>query len=385
MSWFNDKQLAGSDSGSQAAGSAADLLLALARGSIDRVTVEQAYDALRAGGCLIDIRSDSARLLDGVVPGSVHIPRTVLEWRLDPTSEWRNPHLELDALTPILICDHGCSSSLAADGLRHLGHERSCDVIGGFEEWSARGLPVIARPPLDESGQLPGMGGPDGDLTALLGQREHWNGALADAPDRYGAGPSEPGQAALAAFTELGAKRVLELGSGQGRDTLLFAGSGLEVIAADFAPVALATMGEKARAAGLDDLVQPVETDVRRPLPFESSSFDACFSHMLFCMALTERELESLCSEILRVLRPGGLCVYTARTVDDPDWGEGRYLGENLYESGGFVVHFLNASLIERLATGFDLVEIARFEEGALPRRLVRVTMRRLPVEGSEE
>ena len=380
MSRFDDTQLRDAE----AVGSTADLLLALARASIDRVTVEQAYEALCSGGCVIDIRSDSARLLDGIAPGSVHIPRTVLEWRLDPRSEWRNPQLEFDSLTPILICDHGWSSSLAVEGLRHLGHEGACDVIGGFDEWVARGLPVIAPPPLDTSWQLPGMGGPDGDPTALRRQREHWNGALADVPDRYGVGPSEPGQAALAAFTELGAARVLELGSGQGRDTLLFAGGGLKVTAADFAPVALATTREKALAAGLADLVEPVETDVRRPLPFGSSSFDGCFSHMLFCMALTERELESLCSEIRRVVRPGGLCVYTARTVDDPDWGEGRHLGENLFESGGFVVHFFDAALIERLATGFELVEIERFGEGTLPRRLVRVTMRRLLTKGAE-
>jgi hypothetical protein len=43
---------------------------------------------------------------------------------------------------------------------------------------------------------------------------------------------------------------------------------------------------------------------------------------------------------------------------------------------GGFVVHFFDRALVDRLATGFELVDIAGFTEGQLPRRLWRVTMR---------
>jgi hypothetical protein len=47
-------------------------------------------------------------------------------------------------------------------------------------------------------------------------------------------------------------------------------------------------------------------------------------------MALTEAQLRSLSSEIMRVLRPGGLCIYTARTSDDPDFGQGVHQGEGM-------------------------------------------------------
>jgi hypothetical protein len=47
-----------------------------------------------------------------------------------------------------------------------------------------------------------------------------------------------------------------------------------------------------------------------------------------------------------------------------------------MYEHGGFIVHFFDQALIDRLAAGFDLVETTHFTEGDLPRRLVRVTMR---------
>jgi SAM-dependent methyltransferase/rhodanese-related sulfurtransferase len=357
--------------------SKADALLHKARRTIDRLSPSESAAAVIDGALLVDIRSDSARALDGIVPGSVHIPRTVLEWRLDPASEWRNPHLDLDACRPILLCDHGWSSSLAAQTLRQTGHSDACDVIGGFEAWQAEGLPVIEAPPPPPETELPGMGPVVGDLAALMSQRSHWQSALRDVPDRYGAEPSGPALAALATFAAYGTTEILELGCGQGRDTLAFARHGMRVTATDFAPAAVETTRSKALEFGLSEAVRVVELDVRRPLPFHDASFDACYSHMLFCMALTERELTRLAGDVLRVLRPGGVCVYTARLTDDLDFGRGAHLGEAIYELDGFVVHFFDRALIDRVAAGFELVEVEPFDEGSLPRRLARVTMRR--------
>jgi rhodanese-related sulfurtransferase len=106
---------------------------------------------------IVDIRSSDARARDGAVPGALHVPRTVLEWRLDPTSEWRTPHLS-GGEAIVLICDHGYSSSLAAAALLDLGVDAG-DVVGGFDAWRAAELPVIPAPPASDG--LPGTGPPD--------------------------------------------------------------------------------------------------------------------------------------------------------------------------------------------------------------------------------
>ena len=93
-------------------------------------------------------------------------------------------------------------------------------------------------------------------------------------------------------------------------------------------------------------------------------------------MALTRSELSALTAEVRRVLRPGGLNVYTARTTTDPDYGKGEHRGERLYELGGFVVHFFDRAFVDELADGSEIVAVDEFEEGALPRRLYRVTLR---------
>ena len=63
-----------------------DELLDDARAKLERLTPPQALAAAAHGALIIDIRSDLNRARDGVVPGSVHIPRTVLEWRVAPDS-----------------------------------------------------------------------------------------------------------------------------------------------------------------------------------------------------------------------------------------------------------------------------------------------------------
>jgi hypothetical protein len=62
---------------------------------------------------------------------------------------------------------------------------------------------------------------------------------------------------------------------------------------------------------------------------------------MLYCMALTTAEQEFLSSEIKRVLKQGGLNIYTARNTVDAQYRTGIHRGEGMYEiAGGFIVHF---------------------------------------------
>jgi len=120
-----------------------DHLLAEARAKLDRVTPEEAFDAVQDGAVLVDVRSEDEQVRQGFLPGAVHHPLSVLLWRLDPDQPTSNPKLPLDTRI-LLICREGYSSSLAATQLRDLGFERATDVIGGVDAWVAAGLPVQA-------------------------------------------------------------------------------------------------------------------------------------------------------------------------------------------------------------------------------------------------
>jgi rhodanese-related sulfurtransferase len=134
-------------------------MLAAARARIARYEPAQARARARNGSLLVDLRSQDEREREGIIPGSVHVPRSVLEWRVDPESENANPHVADPERELILVCAHGHSSSLAAASLVDLGHDRAADLAGGFSAWCEAGFPVVPAPPRPDG--LSGLGGPE--------------------------------------------------------------------------------------------------------------------------------------------------------------------------------------------------------------------------------
>jgi rhodanese-related sulfurtransferase len=122
-------------------GHSIDEILATARKRLRRLHPAQAYQAMSAGALLVDIRSQTQRAAQGLVPGALQVQRNVLEWRFDPRSDAKLPQASF-ALQVIIMCAQGYSSSLAAASLQDLGLYNATDVIGGFEAWAAAGLPV---------------------------------------------------------------------------------------------------------------------------------------------------------------------------------------------------------------------------------------------------
>ena len=123
-----------------------DGLLESARSRLQRLTPEAAHAAEAGGALIVDTRCADLRRETGVIPGSAHIPLSVLYWRLDPTSGHHNPAISDPERQIILVCAHGYSSSLAAATLHALGFVRATDIEGGFTAWAAAGLPVEPLP-----------------------------------------------------------------------------------------------------------------------------------------------------------------------------------------------------------------------------------------------
>lgn len=119
-----------------------DELVANARATFTRLQPAEAHAALAEGAVLVDTRCTEQRIADGYVPGSVHIPLSILYWRLDPTSGYDHKEVSGRHRRIVLMCAHGYSSSLAAATLRQLGFEEATDIVGGFEGWERAGLPV---------------------------------------------------------------------------------------------------------------------------------------------------------------------------------------------------------------------------------------------------
>lgn len=91
---------------------------------------------------VVDTRTHTDRGRLGVIEGSVHVPRTVLEWHLDPANGYHHPAVEGLDQPIVVVCNGGYSSSLAAANLVRLGFSDVRDLIGGVRAWAAEGLPT---------------------------------------------------------------------------------------------------------------------------------------------------------------------------------------------------------------------------------------------------
>jgi SAM-dependent methyltransferase len=152
---------------------------------------------------------------------------------------------------------------------------------------------------------------------------------------------------------------------------------GRDVTVLDYSYAGLGEIRGRAEATDVGDRIRTLVHDARTPLPFDTARFDAVYSHMRYCMALTSAELVALSAEVWRVLVPGGLNVFTVRTKQDAHYGTGTRRGEDMYEVGGFIVHFFDCARVEAVSKGYSIVSVEEFEEGGLPRRLFLVTFRK--------
>lgn len=107
---------------------------------LDRVEAADLADEVERGALVVDTRPVEQRERDGALPGAVVIDRNVLEWRLDPKSEWRIPEATDHDRRVVIVCNEGYSSCLAAEMLQHLGLCRATDLAGGFQALLAADL-----------------------------------------------------------------------------------------------------------------------------------------------------------------------------------------------------------------------------------------------------
>lgn len=119
---------------------AADMV-AEAKARTENVTPDQLEKEQAEGALVVDIREGEELASTGKIPGSVHSPRGLLEFRADPDHP-----LHAEGFDPerrvILHCASGGRSALAADMLKGLGYKNVAHMDGGINTWLEAGKPV---------------------------------------------------------------------------------------------------------------------------------------------------------------------------------------------------------------------------------------------------
>ena len=173
--------------------------------------------------------------------------------------------------------------------------------------------------------------------------REHWKKETIPAPNSF----------ARRAFKRFGRqnKTLLDLGCGDGRDSLYFARKGLHVTALDFSETGIRAL--KANNKNIRCLVGDI-----RKMRFKPGSFDIVYAHLslhYFDDRMTSRIFEML----FRTLKKKGLLFVKCKSTDDALFGKGRKVAENVY-CKGHTRHFFSKEYMKGLLQGFKILSIRK-------------------------
>lgn len=121
---------------------AAGDLVARANREVATLSVDEVRKLLGDPGVvLIDVR-EPAEWQAGHLPGAVHVPRGLLEFKADPSLEAAYERAIDPTKRLVCYCASGGRSALAAKALKDMGYPDVSHMLGGFTAWSAAGLPV---------------------------------------------------------------------------------------------------------------------------------------------------------------------------------------------------------------------------------------------------
>ena len=94
---------------------------------------------------LIDIRDIRELWKEGTIKNSIHIPRGMLEFWLDPQSSYFQEKKIGEMKNIVLFCALGFRSALATKALKEMGFKNVANAFGGFDALKNAGLKVVQK------------------------------------------------------------------------------------------------------------------------------------------------------------------------------------------------------------------------------------------------
>mgnify|MGYP001231261513 CR=1 FL=1 len=107
---------------------------------------EQVKTAYEKGDVtLVDVRDIRELWKEGTIKNSIHIPRGMLEFWLDPQSSYYQENKIGEVKDIVLFCALGFRSALATKALKEMGFDNVANADGGFDSLKNIGLPIVTK------------------------------------------------------------------------------------------------------------------------------------------------------------------------------------------------------------------------------------------------
>lgn len=116
-------------------------MMEAANAAVERIDSARAQQLVADGALLLDIRDTPELEKSGRAAGSHHIPRGMLEFRADPSTQFHDPELRQDRVI-VLHCASGGRAALAGKLLKDMGYEQVYN-LGGLNDWQGERIEPV--------------------------------------------------------------------------------------------------------------------------------------------------------------------------------------------------------------------------------------------------
>ena len=146
-------------------------------------------------------------------------------------------------------------------------------------------------------------------------------------------------------------KYLLDLGCGDGRDSIYFSNKGLSVTAVDFSESGIAKLKMQSQK------IKCIADDIRN-INFSENSFDVIYAH-LSLHYFDDETTSKIFDKLSRILKKGGLIFIKCKSVDDALFGKGEKVDENMYKKG-HTRHFFTKDYMTEKLKSFKIIKVRK-------------------------
>lgn len=184
---------------------------------------------------------------------------------------------------------------------------------------------------------------------------DYWN-QLYSKDDFFGTGPTKLAIFAQSLIHEKQNHSILELGCGQGRDSLFFSQIGHNVEAIDVSSNAIEFVNKTKNLLGINNLNASV-SDISQPFKFDPDSFDLVYSNLAL-QFFDMDQMKLIFQNISNVLKPKSKFLFSTKKEGDKYHNFGKKINDNIFENEGIIRYFFSSDQLKQLLSPyFNILE----------------------------
>ena len=166
-------------------------------------------------------------------------------------------------------------------------------------------------------------------------------------PNVFGTGPTKLAKMANDLIYDNSIKNILEIGCGQGRDSIFFSEKGYSIETFDISENAITFVNKTKKSFNLKNL-NAIVHDVTEPFSYSNNFFDFVYSNLAL-QFFDINSLEKIFDNIYRVMNDEATILFSTKKKGDKYYDFGTKISEDAYEHKGIIRYFYDKSVLEHM------------------------------------